>query len=278
MNVGVSVLKTVDLLQLGGDKMKKLFKWWMKDHCRPIVVTTVGIMFFLICSFIHIRLFGTKDLWMLLGYFACALTCSLSIDTYYPMIIKHFTPPKKILLWWTSFYSVRIVSIIFTLLLFLIGYFGLFTYDKDWPIQTHIFYSSICAMSGGFIFAFIYYFIANTVSKSKSESNENADIKKADKPKYVTAAWWKYNHCFRIIGAIGIFSSILMYFILMFEWSKANNIALSLLIILENFSIMVIFSIYIGVLLAFVYWVIASIISWIYKKIKRINQTHQTQS
>lgn len=258
--------------------MKKLkcllsIKWWTKDYCLRIVVAITCIIFFLICFFIHLRLIGTIDFWYIVQDLACAFGCSGSMYLYYPMIIKHFIPPKKILLWWTSYYNVRIVSIICSILIFFIMYFGIFIYDNNWPIQTLIFFSTIYAMSGGFIFAFIYYFIANAVSKSKNKSSEDTDIKKTDKPKYITSDWWKYKYCFRIIGVIGILSSIVMHFITMFD-----NIELNLLIVLENFSIVLLFSIFNGIVLAFVYRIIASIIYSVYRKIKDIKQNHLTKN
>ena len=169
---------------------------------------------------------------------------------------EHLSPPKKILLWWTNYYRVRIVSLIFSIFLFFVFYFGIFIYDEGWHGLKEIL-STINAMAGGFIFAFIYYYIANAISKSKTKKSKNTDTKNIDKPKYLTVDWWKYDYCYRIIGAIGIFLSVVILSI----WVYADITNVTLSIILGYFAINIVLSIMIGVMVACVYWIVVWFIS-----------------
>ena len=252
-------------------KIRCLFsiKWWTKDYCLPIVVVATSLAFFTAGIILYLNFITPKDNYECVFYplsiamISIAFGC-IVLDLYE----KYLTPPKRILLWWTKYYGVRIVSILFSILLFFLCYFGIFIYDKGWHAIGLL--STICAMLGGFIFAFIYYSITNAISKSKTKRSKNADTQKIDKPKYLTVNWWKYNYYFRIVGAIGIFSSVVILSI----WCYADNTSVTLSIILGYFAINVVLSIIIGVVVAFVYWAIASVISWVYQKIKGIKSEH----
>ena len=265
-------------MQLGGDYMKKIrslfsIKWWTKDYGVHIFSIAIAIIYFFSCFLIQLKLLKTIEWLSILQCILLSISIGLSMTIVYPRLIKHFIPPKKILLWWTNYYCVKIVSILFSILLFFVYYFGIFIYDEGWHGFKEIL-STINAMAGGFIFAFIYYFIANAISTSKTKRSKNTDTEKIDRPKYLTVDWWKYDYCFRIVGSIVIFSSIVILSILVLSWCYADKISLTISIVLGYFAINVVLSIIIGVVVAFVYWVIASVISWVYQKIKGIKSEH----
>ena len=253
-------------------KVRCLFsiKWWTKDYCLPIVVVATSLAFFIAEIIFYSKFITPEDKYEYVLYLLQIILMEIAFGCLVLIIYKDYlSPPKRILLWWTKYYNVRIVSVIFSILLFFLCYFGIFIYDEGWHGFKEIL-STINAMVGGFIFAFIYYSITNAISKSKTKRSKNADTQKINKPKCLTADWWKYDYCFRIIGAIGIFSSVVILSI----WCYADITSVTLSIILGFFAINVVLSIIIGMIVALVYWPIASVISFVYQKIKDVKSKH----
>lgn len=192
--------------------------------------------------------------------------------------MKKFEKVKYLLSfeWCTKDYAYRIVVIVFTTVLFLIGNFLLFKSDETLTAGAIAYFSLTFALSGGFILAFLYWFIYITISKAKSKSqNENADVKKIKKPKYLSLDFWIEDYCHRIVGVVAIIIMIVLDAVIIWLAAELAHMPLNFITLWEVFSIFLPFDILFGVLIANIYETVAIAIATIYSKIKEMHCKHE---
>lgn len=177
--------------------------------------------------------------------------------------------------WWTKCYCIRIVTVVFSIIMFVISAL-VFSSSFEYSIKDILILSLMNAVWSGVIIAFVYWGATDIISFIHSKTklklnNDTVELKKIEKPKLLSSDWWLDSFGLRAIGAylIVIFTIRIINLLPLADFSFEET--------LQYFSILPLFVLFPVIIMFVTYIVVNLISSIIYSIIKNKFESKQLE-